>query len=195
MNLLFDIFSWLCGQNPARSFTIAGRLLPFCQRCTGLYLGLALTFILLILSRAARKGLPPRRIIYLNILCMLLMPVFGFHLLDPGPAWRLWSGLIFGHALACLLLPATFIIARWPRFENNSSKHLAGIYLLSFIVVNLIPWGFPIHSQIIYFLVLLLALLALLGVAGCVTVVIYVWIKEVLNRFITKGYHYEGAKP
>jgi len=40
----------------------------------------------------------------------LAMPIFGFHLLDPGPAWRLWSGLIYGNAIVSLLLPAVFII-------------------------------------------------------------------------------------
>jgi|GEM_PF-1649191 len=120
MTVVSYIFSFLCSQDPSRSFAIGGHLLPFCQRCTGLYLGLGITFIYLLVSRHYKKGLPPRSVIYVNIASLLVMPVFGFHLLDPGPAWRLWSGLIYGNAIASLLLPATSIICTGSRISQVS---------------------------------------------------------------------------
>ena len=120
MTVFSYIFSFLCSQDPSRSFTIGGHMLPFCQRCTGVYLGLGITFIYLLVSRHYKKGLPPRSVIYVNIVSLLVMPVFGFHFLDPGSAWRFWSGLIYGNAIAYLLLPATSIICNEYRVSQVS---------------------------------------------------------------------------
>jgi len=114
------LFSFLCSQDPLRSFTIQGHILPFCQRCTGLYVGLGISFIYLLVSGLYKKGLPSLSVIYVNIASLLIMPVFGFHLLDPGPAWRFWSGLIYGNAVAFLLLPATSIICNRGRISQVS---------------------------------------------------------------------------
>ena len=39
LEFLHPIFSWVCGQNLAHSWSPGGELLPCCQRCTGVYVG------------------------------------------------------------------------------------------------------------------------------------------------------------
>jgi uncharacterized membrane protein len=112
MNLVELLFSFLCSQDASRSFVVGGELMPCCQRCTGLYVGIALTVLYLLLSGDYRRGLQSRTVAYINITSLLIMPVFGYHLLDPGPGWRLWSGLIFGNAIAMLLVPSTVLIVK-----------------------------------------------------------------------------------
>jgi uncharacterized membrane protein len=89
------LFSHLCNQ--ARCFVIDGTPLPLCQRCFGLYSGAALTFLLIILFPALRRGWPPRPIIFLHITALLLAMAGGLHFLDPNPAFRLLCGLLTGH--------------------------------------------------------------------------------------------------
>jgi hypothetical protein len=91
---------------------------------------LGITFIYLLVSGHYKKHLPPRSIIYVNVASLLIMPVFGFHFLDPGPAWRFWSGLIYGNAVASLLLPAAFILCnKGPRVAASKLPAFAGTSL------------------------------------------------------------------
>lgn len=55
INIVDSLFSSLCCGNDARSFAVEGQVLPFCQRCTGVYLGLAVTFVYLLGTRAYRR--------------------------------------------------------------------------------------------------------------------------------------------
>ena len=70
---ILELFSHICGQSPARSFSVDGHLLPVDQRCLGLYLG------------ALHLGL------------LVLIVLGGWHIIDPGPTWRLALGLFTGH--------------------------------------------------------------------------------------------------
>ena len=172
MNVLSYIFSFVCNQDALRSFVITGHLLPVCQRCTGVYMGMGISFIYLLLSRHYRRGLPPRSIAYVNIACLLAMPIFGFHLLDPNPAWRLWSGLIYGNAMVFLLLPATSIIYnQGKRFGCHTGASTILFWIL-FAVLNSIPLWFPVQSAWFFYVALLLMLMGLLCVVFCVATVI-----------------------
>lgn len=184
MTVVSYIFSFLCSQDPSRSFTIGGHLLPFCQRCTGLYLGLGITFIYLLVSRHYKKGLPPTSVIYVNIVSLLVMPVFGFHLLDPGPAWRLWSGLIFGNAIAYLLLPATSIICSKGKGWGQYTKLSTFAFFILFAFLNTLALWFPIQSGLFYYAVLTLALIGLLCVLFCLIAVIVFLIKKIMVSLI-----------
>lgn len=188
MNILSYIFSFLCNQDASRSFNIAGHLLPVCQRCTGVYMGMGISFIYLLLSRHYRKGLPPRSIAYVNIACLLAMPIFGFHLLDPSPAWRLWSGLIYGNALVSLLLPATSIICNESkRLARHTSTSTISFWIL-FAVLNSVPLWYPVQSAWFFYIVLLLMLVGLLCVVLCVAIVTLFLIKGFTTISILKGF-------
>jgi len=194
MSIINYIFSLLCSQDPLRSFAIDGRLLPFCQRCTGVYLGLGISCFYLLLSRHYKKGLPSLSVIYVNIASLLIMPVFGFHLLDPGSAWRFWSGLIYGNAIASLLLPATSIICNRGKVFGQYTKTSTLWFFLLFAFVNTIPLWFPIQSTFLYYIVLTLALTGLFCVLSCLIAIIFCLIKNVTISFALKGLSNEYAK-
>jgi uncharacterized membrane protein len=178
MSALNYLFSFLCSQDPLRSFVIEGRLLPFCQRCTGLYLGLGISFIYLLVSGHYKKGLPPTSVIYVNIASLLIMPIFGFHFLDPGPPWRFWSGLLYGNAIVSLLLPATYIIYNQGRVLSQYTKTSTLWFFALFAFLNTLPLWFPIQSLLFYYVTIMLALTGLLCVLSCLLVIIVFSIKK-----------------
>ncbi|MCK4628490.1 MAG: DUF2085 domain-containing protein [Sedimentisphaerales bacterium] len=171
-----------------RSFTIAGEVLPFCQRCTGVYMGLGIGIIYLLLSREAWKGLFIRSIIYVNTICMLIMPVFGFHLIDPGPSWRLWSGLIFGNAIAFLLLPATVVLCKKTITPTRNSRVSLCCFFVLFVFISFIPFWFPIQSAWFYFVVLILSLLGIFGVVFCLGALSVIVTRRTIFLIFMKGY-------
>jgi uncharacterized membrane protein len=187
MNLLVDLFGLVCHQDPARSFTIAGMVLPLCQRCAGLYLGLGIGFLIQMLSGSHKKGLPPKGILVTAVACLLVMPVFGFHLLDPGPAWRFWTGLIYGNALAHLLLPAAFTIATRGRAVGHYTAGSMIAFWTQFTFVNTLPVWFPVQSAAFGYGVLALDLTGALGAILCLAVCLAVVIQMTFGRFLLKG--------
>lgn len=104
---LGEVFAWVCGQLPEHTWGPGSVLLPFCQRCTGLYVGATVWFLLHLFLR----GRPGPRLVALYGLCLLQMIPFGFHLVPQGPVLRTVSGWLFSFGLVgCLwLLPA----GRW----------------------------------------------------------------------------------
>ena len=194
MNVLSTIFSFLCHQNPARSFYIDGMLLPLCQRCTGLYVGMGISFIWLIANRYYKKGLPPRIIIYVNIASVLIMGVFGYHLLDPGPGWRLWSGLIFGNAVAYLVLPGSWFLCNNGRIDKSNSKLSTLSFFVLFAFINTIPFWFPIQSVYFHCLILTLITIGLLCVPYCIVSIIIFVIRKFAVSPILKGFRNECAQ-
>lgn len=194
MSIIDYIFSFLCSQDLSRSYAIAGRLLPFCQRCTGLYLGLGITFLYLLLSRHYKKGLPSASIVYVNIASLLMMPIFGFHFLDPGPAWRLWSGLIYGNAVASLLLPATSIVCREGWILGQYTQRSTFTFFVLFAFLCTLPLWFPIQHGFVYYVILILTLIGLLCVLYCLIAVIAFLIKKLMVSLILKGFGNGYAK-
>jgi uncharacterized membrane protein len=166
MTTVFRFFSFLCAQDAARSFVIAGHTLPLCQRCTGVYVGLAVSSAFLWLGGFHRRGLPPRSILYANIAALALMPVFGFHLLDPGPLWRLWTGLVFGNAVAFLAVPAAFILRRRGRLPGRHTRGSVVCFWIFYACLNTTPLSFSIPSPAWYYTVLALCLAGV----GCAVV-------------------------
>jgi uncharacterized membrane protein len=194
MSVISYIFSFLCGQDASRSFAIVGQLLPFCQRCAGVYLGLGISFVYLLVSRHYKKGLPPRGIIYVNVASLLMMPIFGFHFLDPGSAWRFWSGLIFGNAIASLLLPATSIVCNEGKVLGHYTKVSTFWFFVLFAFLNTIPLWFPIQSGYFYYAVLVLAFVGLLCVLFCIVAVTTFLVKKTVVLLILKGFGNGYAK-
>lgn len=186
------LFSFLCHQHTARSFWIDGHVLPVCQRCTGLYLGLGLSFVFLLSTRLYKKGFPPPGIGILNVFALLVMPVFGLHLIDPGPAWRLWSGLVFGNAVAFLLLPGLFIIRRKTQTHTPYTIPEQRRLWLFLGFLNTIPLWFPIRHISFYYLSTLLLLLGVAGIGLCLCLLLYHCLFRLSVFLIPKGVHHES---
>ena len=194
MSALNYLFSFLCSQDPLRSFTIEGHLLPFCQRCSGLYIGIGISFIYLLLSGHYKKGMPPRSVVYVNIASLLMMPVFGFHFLDPGPVWRFWSGLIYGNAVASLLLPATFVFCNRGRVFGQYTNFTTLKFFALFAFLNTMPLWFPIQSTFLYYVVLILASMGFFCVLSCLIALIVFLMKKMIVSLILKGFGNGYAK-
>jgi len=139
----------------------------------------------LLVSGLYKKGLPSLSVIYVNIASLLIMPVFGFHLLDPGPAWRFWSGLIYGNAVVSLLLPATSIIYNQGRVRGQYTKTSTLWFFALFAFLNTLPFWFPIQSTLLYYVVLILALTGLFCVLLCLLVIIVFLIKKITASLIS----------
>ena len=57
---IYETFSFVCHQIPDRSFHLAGHKFGVCSRCTGLYVGLALTALVYPLVRSLKQTDTPR---------------------------------------------------------------------------------------------------------------------------------------
>lgn len=108
----------ICHRITARSFTILGRQLPLCARCTGMYLGVILTFLVLVMSgRIRRSELPPLRLSLLLLAFVGTMGIDGVnsylhffpsapHLYPPQNWLRLVTGMGTGLAMGLFVFPA-----------------------------------------------------------------------------------------
>lgn len=107
-----------CHRITERSFTIAGRQFPLCARCTGMYLGVMLTFVMLFLAGRWRwSQLPPAKIMFILVGFVGLMGIDGLnsyshffpdipHLYTPQNWLRLLTGLGTGLAMGAFVFPA-----------------------------------------------------------------------------------------
>ncbi|MCB0011342.1 MAG: DUF2085 domain-containing protein [Anaerolineales bacterium] len=143
----------VCHRITERSFTIAGRQMPLCARCTGMYLGIALVFITMFLAGRTRwSELPSVKILLVLLGFIGLMGIDGVnsfshffpnlpHLYTPQNWLRLVTGMGTGLALGIIIFPALAqtlwheqIIA--PSIRNG--QELLGMVGLAGLVVLLV---------------------------------------------------------
>lgn len=143
----------VCHRITDRSFTIAGRQLPLCARCTGMYLGVILTFAVLGLAGRRRwSNLPPLRVMLALILMVGFMAIDGInsyshffpnlpHAYEPQNWLRLLTGMGAGLAMGIILFPA-LAQSLWRDQVNRSAienlRELAGLVLLAALAVALV---------------------------------------------------------
>ena len=160
-----QFFSFVCGQSPGRSWLPGGELLPFCQRCTGLYTGAAVGAILQVLCRPRSSP----RFLWIHGFFLLQMVPLGFHLVPQGPSLRTLSGFLFALGVVAFL-----------RANNGSRSHSAverdsrrirlytlGVVLGLLIVPVSARWGGTIaHSMLTWFSTIGAAVLLFLVLAN-----------------------------
>ncbi len=143
-----DAFGYaVCHRITSHSFVIGGRQLPLCARCTGIYLGAALTMIALAAGGRGRSSRLPGRPIMFTLLAFIgVMGIDGlnsyigfFHGLIPqlyaSQNWlRLATGTLDGVAMAALVVPL-FNNSFWrepaPEPSVRSFRELAGLVALA----------------------------------------------------------------
>ncbi|HEX6385777.1 MAG TPA: DUF2085 domain-containing protein [Anaerolineae bacterium] len=166
----------VCHRITARSFSIAGRQLPLCARCTGMYLGVALTFLALALSGRLRRGeLPPLRLVLILVGFIGLMAVDGLnsyshffpnapHLYEPRNWLRLATGMGTGLALGLMVFPA-LAQTLWRNSESHAvistGRELVGLVLVAGAAMLLVLGNQPV----------ILYVLALVSTAGVLLIV------------------------
>ncbi len=185
----------VCHRLPERTFMIAGRPLPLCARCSGMYLGAVAGLGVLLLRGRGRAGrLPARR--YMAVFAAFfgawavdgVNSFLGFfpglpHLYEPGNLLRLATGTLQGLVIAALALPG-FNLSLWahptPEPSVGCWRDLAGLLLGGAAVVGLVSSGWPALLVPLALLsglavVLLIGAVNMLGVllllrrSGCVT--------------------------
>ena len=97
MTVLERIFSYVCGSH--HLWSPGGEALPFCQRCTGLYVGCALALALCVVFRPR----PTLLVLGIHGLLLLLMVPFGYHLVWQNALIRTLTGQLFAFGLVYYL--------------------------------------------------------------------------------------------
>ncbi|MDX1414044.1 MAG: DUF2085 domain-containing protein [Candidatus Promineifilaceae bacterium] len=166
----------LCHRITERSFSIGGRQFPLCARCSGMYLGVALVVLVLVLAGRTRRALlPPLPLMVILFSFIFIMGVDGInsyshffpnapHLYEPQNWLRLLTGMGTGVAMGLILLPAlaqTLWQSRQYRPVISSFRELIELLALAFLIVILVLSN---RTAILY-------VLALASVAGLLTIV------------------------
>lgn len=101
MEFIAHVFSYVCDRH--HCWCLGGEWLPFCQRCTGLYVGAALSAALHLCLRPRPTSLS----LWVHGLLLLLMVPFGYHLVPQNGLVRTLTGQLFAVGLVgyLLLLP------------------------------------------------------------------------------------------
>jgi uncharacterized membrane protein len=136
----------VCHRIFERSFLINGRQFPLCARCTGMYLGAFLVFLVLWLSgRLRRSLLPPTPLLLTLIGFVGLMGLDGVNsylhffpnaptLYEPRNWLRLLTGLGTGLAMGLITIPALAqILWRDPDWQPSAAswRDLAELMILA----------------------------------------------------------------
>jgi uncharacterized membrane protein len=176
----------VCHRIPERTFTIAGRPLPLCARCSGTYLGaLAGLAVLLARGRGAASRLPARPVFAVLALFLLAWAIDGAnsfaslfpglpYLYEPSNQLRLLTGTLEGIAIAAVLLPV-LNISLWAAPAGDRSvgswRDLAWMLVGGAVVIALVRSEWP---PLLYPLAILsgLTVVLLLGLVNTMVAVI-----------------------
>ncbi|HEY3310985.1 MAG TPA: DUF2085 domain-containing protein [Anaerolineales bacterium] len=151
----------VCHRLDERSFHMAGRQLPLCARCSGMYLGAVLGFAFLNLRYRRSAGLPPRAVMAILALFVLAFAV------DGANSYVYLMKLVYGPGLS--FLPNLYVPNNTLRLFTGSGTGL-GMAVAVFISLNQTMWkdwddkqvlGKPLDLAILCGLMLLANLLVL----------------------------------
>lgn len=180
----------VCHRITDRSFTIAGRQLPLCARCTGMYLGVSLTFMVLALAGRHRwSGLPPKRVLLVLIGLIGIMGIDGLnsyshffpnapHIYEPRNWLRLVTGIGAGIAMGSIVFPAmaqTLWKQQAFRPALANLRELAALAVVAALVVGLVLSDDP---RILYVLGLVSAAGVLLILTGINTTAMLILLRK-----------------
>ncbi len=170
----------VCHRIPSHSFSVAGRQLPLCARCTGTFVG-ALTGLFgqaVVLRRRRDSDLPPVPIMVLLVGFILAMGADGLNsylgmvlgtplLYEPRQWLRIVTGALNGLALSGLLYPI-LNLSLWERPSPEAAirglRDLGVLLLLEggMVALVLTRWSLLLYP---------LALLSAAGVLAMLTVI------------------------
>jgi uncharacterized membrane protein len=176
----------VCHRIPDRTFIIAGRPLPLCARCSGMYLGvLAGLAVLALRGRGQASMLPAPKHLAVFGLFLVSWALDGFnsfltlfpglpHLYEPHNLLRLTTGILAGLAIAALMLPA-FNRSLWAELQLAPSvrswQDIAWMLAGGALVVGMVASGLP-NLLVPLALLSAVAVVVLLGVVNTVFVLL-----------------------
>ena len=170
----------VCHRLPGHSFHLAGRQLPLCARCTGIFTGALLGFVgLLALGKGKSARMAPARVLVLLVGFIIVMAIDGFNsylslfpnaplLYQPHNTLRLLTGTLHGLALIIIVFPI-FNFTLWKEPDNKPA--LAGLRDLGLIIALFaLPMVLIVQAEI-DLLLYPVAIISALGVLTMLTVV------------------------
>lgn len=132
----------VCHQIDSHSYTVGGKVLPLCARCTGTFLGLLVSLVVLY-STDRNSGFPSRLKMAVLLIFFLFfaldginasLPLVGLRAFyPPSNLLRLISGLLFGITLANVVLPLwhqTLWVEQNPKAVLHSWRQIGWLLLL-----------------------------------------------------------------
>ncbi len=131
MEYLAEVFALVCRRE--HCWAPGGEVLPFCQRCTGLYVGAAVAAVLYGLFRPRPTSLS----LWIHGLLLLVMVPFGYHLVPQNGVLRTLTGQLFAVGLVCYLsLLPTARLSFWWKHSKRMSLAYAVCVLGSLVIVQ-----------------------------------------------------------
>lgn len=168
-----------CHRIPVRSFTIAGRPVGLCARCSGMYLGFFIYLALVILSGRERwTAFAPVPILVMMLGFVGIMGVDGLnsyshffpnapHLYTPNNTLRLFTGLGTGIAIGSFIVPAVYQTV-WKEQVRQPAigtlPELLGLLLITILGGLLLLSEFPITTYVLAILSVIGLLFILTGI-------------------------------
>ena len=172
MEHLERVFALLCCRDSC--WSLGGAMLPFCQRCTGLYVGAAMAVVLY----ASFRPYPTNWSLRIHGLLLLLMVPFGYHLIPQNGVIRTLTGQLFAAGLVCFLsLLPTACRSSWQKADKRMPWAYAACVLGSLALVQwMVHAGGPVAGTVLAWLALLgLIALAVLVMANLALLPKAVW--------------------
>ncbi|MDP6117219.1 MAG: DUF2085 domain-containing protein [Planctomycetota bacterium] len=130
--LATQVFSFLCHQDPSRTFQPSGEPLAMCARCVGVYVDFLLALpIMVVAARLGRK-----LAMYLHGAFVLQVIPFGFHLIPHGYTLRTISGQLFALGVVYFLFRAI----RYSKLHADKAENAqmyAGRWLMRYLLVTI----------------------------------------------------------
>jgi uncharacterized membrane protein len=139
MPFLRELFYWVCSQQP--SWVLGGIDLPFCQRCTGLYVGVVPALLMYFMF----KPRPSTPTLWVHGMLLLFMAPFGYHLIPQNAELRTLTGQLFAYGLVyyLMLLPA----GRLRLWERSLASDTQGYYLAGLATLPLLQLGVHLGGE------------------------------------------------
>jgi len=129
MEYLAEVFGLVCSRE--HCWAPGGEVLPFCQRCTGLYVGAAVAVVLYALFRPRPTSLS----LWIHGLLLLVMVPFGYHLVPQNGVLRTLTGQLFAVGLVCYLsLLPTARLSFWGFLERHGGP------ISRFVLLDHMDW-------------------------------------------------------
>ena len=126
-----EVFALACSR--AHCWVLGGEPLPFCQRCTGLYVGAAVAVVLYAVFRPRATSLS----LWIHGLLLLLMVPFGYHLVPQNGVLRTLTGQLFAVGLVCYLsLLPTSHLTFWREGDKGAWRAYAVCVLGSLLILQ-----------------------------------------------------------
>lgn len=128
MELFERVFSHICGSTNV--WVLGGEALPFCQRCTGLYVGC----VIALFTYLAARPKPTPKLLWFHGALLLGMVPFGYHWVAQTAVVRTVTGFLFACGIVYYLLLLPF-----ERFEVvHTERYKATFVLLAAALITLL---------------------------------------------------------